>query len=588
MNDADSPNPHGRTVSPETQRLRSAARSLVVHFASVPINVDFDGSSEDFLTSMAMMFARQRYGCAESLVGIGFGGTVMGSLARSLFEDGLRWRWIAQDPEHRRTALLGDLLEERSRIAQVLADTDSTCPILTRWLMPLPDVADLTCASMTWLDAPVTPNEKQLLDDLLARPTAESAAATDVEPTPQIGAALLDIAGVRGIAEVLAFAGHGNYLGLQSSLTADGPIGFDARADYEALFIHAAAVGSVVTFLGASAIDSRAWPDGVDQMAFLDTATSLAQEVAEAAIAIHGLVAPRPVRVEPARATGHSQARSILRPEAVVRTDELLPEQPSPDRLRMTMDHADAFWNLVLSMPVDPWALNDPTLHEVIAYGSAHSNLETVMRTYDRPGNAVVPAFAARMLLEESARLQWRFADHDEDVFKARAKQFFDEFRVRRRKTIGTLNNGGVPRAVAERLFTEPVNVVMGVSHDDIRKGRVQIPHVSTLLRQMGAPYPEPGWLDVAYSLLSQVVHATSLGSLHTIRFYDDGWHGDDLSPEMTALALDVACLGAAVIIGHSTVVLTEMDEAAKRHYRDLRRAAHEVHVAARLVHGLD
>ena len=73
------------------------------------------------------MFARQRYDCADSMIGAGFGGTVLGFMARSLFIDGLRWLWIGQDPERRRS-LLGDLILERNRlciqfnVASVLPD----------------------------------------------------------------------------------------------------------------------------------------------------------------------------------------------------------------------------------------------------------------------------------------------------------------------------------------------------------------------------------------------------------------------------------------------------------------------------------
>jgi len=58
---------------------------------TLPIEYDLDVSSDRFLAGLAFMFARQRYDCADSLIGAGFGGTVLGSIARSLFVDGLRW-----------------------------------------------------------------------------------------------------------------------------------------------------------------------------------------------------------------------------------------------------------------------------------------------------------------------------------------------------------------------------------------------------------------------------------------------------------------------------------------------------------------
>ena len=46
--------------------------------------------------------------------------------------------------------------------------------------------------------------------------------------------------------------------------------------------------------------------------------------------------------------------------------------------------------------------------------------LDAVMATYDQPGSEVIAVFAARMLLEESARLMWRYSAKPEE-FEARA-----------------------------------------------------------------------------------------------------------------------------------------------------------------------
>lgn len=211
------------------------------------------------------------------------------------------------------------------------------------------------------------------------------------------------------------------------------------------------------------------------------------------------------------------------------------------------------------------------------------------MVTYEQAGGEVMAVFEARILLEESARLSWRFAvGGDEEAFKARAKQFFDEWRARRRRTIGALVNAGVPHATATKFFKLPGNIVMAGDPDDIAKGRVPIPSMTELLSDLGAGYREKGWLQAAYSMLSQVVHSTPVGQLHTIREVDGLWQGNSLSREMLALALDVGCLGAAILIGHSTLILTDLSDEAKEFYVGLRQAALRVHGAARVVHGLD
>jgi len=62
---------------------------------------------------------------------------------------------------------------------------------------------------------------------------------------------------LRGTVMVLAHAGHGNYLGLQSCLADDGVAGHDLRADHEALFMQTAAIGTILTLLGSAAAVSE-------------------------------------------------------------------------------------------------------------------------------------------------------------------------------------------------------------------------------------------------------------------------------------------------------------------------------------------
>jgi hypothetical protein len=193
MTDGSEDRPDGRAVTPETTRLRQATRALRLHLDELPIDYNLDVPGDQYLTAVAFMFARQRYACADSLIGAGVGGTVIGSIARSLFVDGLRWLWIGDDPARRRS-LLGDLLDERNRLCILLETTGTTCPHLPRWLMPLPDVADLTGASRTWLDVPAMPSEGDLLEDFLERSTSRHDTLLHT-PLLRPVAPLLDMAG---------------------------------------------------------------------------------------------------------------------------------------------------------------------------------------------------------------------------------------------------------------------------------------------------------------------------------------------------------------------------------------------------------
>ncbi|WP_285601352.1 hypothetical protein [Kineosporia sp. NBRC 101731] len=569
--------------SPETLKLRRATHALRLHLDGLPVDYNLQTSGDRFLAGQAFMFARNRYACAESMIGSGFGGTVIGAISRSLLVDGLRWLWIGQEPERRR-ALLGDLLAERNRLCILLETTDTSCPILPRWIMPAPDVADLTGASLAWLDAPSTPSDDELLYDFV-----DHAVSTSRPAAPQLldqVRGLLNVQGLHGASLVLAHAGHGNYLGLHSTLTEDGVPGYDLRSDHEALYLHVAAVGTVATLLGTINAVPELWPADVEQEVFTRRAVALAEDVAMAAAPLHRLAtstrraslprpAPRP-------------AQEILRAGAVLAANDLLPDVNSAEHV---MAAAREFDDIAGSFQVKASDHEQPALHAILGLNGAHSTLQAVTITFDQPGSRVMAAFAARMLLEESARMTWRYSvASDPEAFKARATQYFDEFRYREKKTVRQLRGSGVPKKDAEQLFARPSNVQMITPNDRITANRQPIPSISYMLREMGVAggYLEPGWLEVAYSLLSQVTHSTPIGHLHSMRFDPDGVHGGELSTEMMGLAIDVACLGSARLIGWFTVLITGGSAEALAFRRDLWRQAAIVHERARIVHGLD
>ncbi|MFD0391873.1 hypothetical protein ACFQ3Z_00555 [Streptomyces nogalater] len=57
------------------------------------------------------------------------------------------------------------------------------------------------------------------------------------------------------------------------------------------------------------------------------------------------------------------------------------------------------------------------------------------------------------------------------------------------------------------------------------------MPPIDELLLAMGEPFPEPGWLPAAYSLLSQVTHSTPTGLAHMARYVDGTLRAHDISP---------------------------------------------------------
>lgn len=572
--------PDGRIASPSIMKLRAATRALRLHLDDLPVDYNDGLGPDKFLAGISFNFARQRYGCAESLIGAGMGGVVLGAIARSLFVDGLRWRWVADDPTARRRHMLGDLLEERNNICEAIRKNDVSLPNLTRWLMPIPPVADLTGESLTWLNVPPFPDDDALLADFLNAADHNAGTARMSDPMH-----LLDAAGMRGAVLVLAFAGHGNFLGLQSCLSEDGQPGHDLRDAYEALFMHAAAVGTVTVLHGSAVAVPELWPDDVEQGPFLFKAMALAGDVSEAARPIHRLITGKPRKYN-GRPAGSREPSTILNPRAVVDSDDVTPFSGD---LATTINAAERYWQLSRFTPVRAAHFASETmLHEVLNYGGAYSNLDAALSTYDKDGSGPIAVFASRMLLEEAARLKWRFSVA-EGEFAARATQYFDDFRARSRSTINLLRGNGVPKQDADRLFAFPSRVVAPLPKPPT-KNRKQLPSITSLLRDFGeATQPrDPGWLVVAYSLLSQVTHATTLGSLHTVRVgYDGTWYINELTPELLALSLDVTCIASAYLIGHSSLMLTDISSEAINFRNELRIEASKVHAAARPVHGL-
>lgn len=589
MTTGDDTRPDGRTSTPETLKLRAATRSFRLHLDELPVDYDQQVAPARFLAGLAFMFARNRYACAESMIGSGFGGSVIGAIARSVLVDGLRWLWIAHDRD-RLSCILGDLLDERSRIASLLGSAD--CPTLIRFLIPVPPVADLTGASRSWLDAPSMPDDDALLDQLFA--TSVGAASAESKEGGELASFLvqahqmLDLAGLRGAAMILAQAGHGNYLGQRSTLTEDGTPGFDLRADHEALFMHAAAVGAFAVLIGTAAAAPDAWPHDIDRTEFLTTAAELATEVAVAATPIHGLAAKSKARSRKPKPPA-ARVSSLRHGLVVVENEDVGAELLDIEgRLAVLTAATERFVSLVRATPpVTEPPPDGVALHSFLTYGWSLSNLQTVFETYDQPAAGVMSVFAARALLEEAARLHWRYSVKGEDA-KARAKQYFDEYRYRERKVVRTLAGQGINKKDALRLFSLPPNVLTPPGVDRIARSRAPIPTVAYMLRSFGAGSAQPDWLEVAYAILSQITHATPLGYLHCLRYIDGEWIPNELSVEMFALTLDAAAIGSAHLLGIVGLVLNDVAPQAQDHLVALKRAAGAVHRAAREIHGLD
>ncbi|MEU4522976.1 hypothetical protein AB0F52_30240 [Amycolatopsis sp. NPDC024027] len=586
---SDDERPDGRASSPETRQLREATRALRLHLDYLPAVFHWGGAADLFFAELAWPFARQRYGCCDSLLGAGFGGTVLGAIARSLLIDALRWQWIGAAPRRRLPSLVGWMLEERSRICRTLEERDASCPILPRWFAPLIGVTDLTGSAPEWLHAPTVPSDDELLDLFLAEPATQPVDPKIGDTTPQgllaTARSMLHVAGLRGAVLMLGHAGHGNLLGALSSFAEDGAPDHDLRADHEALFMHVAAVGVTTTLLGVWATAPESWPPEIGQTYLIRT-VELTKAVVQAATTIHKLGTPKPVAAGSKKRRPRSDD-AVLHQGAILRAEDLLPDvNPLLGRV---ISAAELYAQYVQSWspslgPSD----TQPRLAAILTHGLAMSNLIAVMSTYDQVGGNIIAVFAARMLLEEAARYAWMTSITTEEEFMERSKRYFDEFRFRRKKAIDAFTGNGVDRVNAEKLFELPKNIKITTPMDIIAKGRQPLPPMATLLREMGAEYPETAWLDVAYSLLSQVTHSSPIGHLHTVALEKDNLRAGVISKELLGLTLDAACLGSAHLLGWSSLLLTGRREDARIYKRTLLQKAYHVHDAARMLHGLD
>jgi hypothetical protein len=352
--------------------------------------------------------------------------------------------------------------------------------------------------------------------------------------------------------------------------------------------MHAAAVGVYCVLVGSSVSAPDAWPHDVDRAEFLATAGTLTAKVAAAAAPIHGLAAKTRSRGGVAKSR-RTQSPSLVLGSSVVENGDVRAEYLDvEDRLAVLRLAFESYVRRVKASSEITTPPPDGTpLHAVLTYGAALSNLETVFSTYDQPGAGILSVFAARALLEEAARLHWRYSAQGDEALRARAKQYFDELRYRQIKTIRAFAGYGIKPADAARLFNLPPHVITPPGIDNIAKGRVPVPTLASMLRSFSADAARPGWLDAAYTLLSQVTHATPLGNLHCLR-YQVEWQPNEISTEMFALALDVAALASAHLVSTMGLMLNDLSHTARANIVPLRGAAVAVHLAARRIHGLD
>lgn len=484
----------------------------------------------------------------------GTGATVLGALARSLLEQAVLEIWMQQFDPTRESRLVW-LNEERRRLRELIEQSDVVVPNIDRWLRPIPE--DALAVAATGTSAP------DLQQDLARR------VGDVVELVLKMPAS---------VADLLAMSGHANYAAAMCTVApAPHPVGFEATDAYASIFTQAASASALAA--------SGGW---------LATEETL-REGHALLTRVLALTEPAHRLPSPSGSTPQGAANPSGKPSTSLQPSPswLSPPRALDELLHIVLARGSEFL-AVLHRGPNPFLARtgEPVnLTSALPYLTALSTCEVALRGCHGYLSGAAAATAARMLLEEASRSRWQWSGLDDAEMRRRyvaiadaATQGRDLFRQR-------LKAAGAADAALGSLFNPlPDSPPLAIdrrrtpANEKSPKAGRPIEH----LLDLGSGYPEPAWLSIAYSLLSQVVHATPLGDLHLQARRDSDV--TRLSHEMTALAADAACTGVATIVVPLGAVLSVSHglEPVDTWAAELRAAAATVHDAARLVHFLD
>lgn len=410
-----------------------------------------------------------------ALLKAGTGATIVGALCRSLLEQALRARRVAADPT-RYSAPMALLARERGRLVADIVAGGSSVPNLDRWLRPTPE-------------------------DGVAR-TAPGAGPPDLQQdlSGRAGSAVESILGMpSAVADLLAMCGHANYAASMCTvLPPPHAVGFEATPAHAALFAHAA---------GAAAVEAgRLW--GAQNL------DGYADRLAAASRSVHMLPAP----------TVSDGTVALMADERLTchTSPEWLPTQPIHDALLDEVLAETTHFLLLLRQAPNPFS-GDPAipinLTGALPYLTALGTCEAAIQACHGHYSGATAATAARMLLEEGARQLWQANSVDLSEIKARYVAVADaatQGRLMLRQRLAAA--GTTPQALASLFDTLPNADSLAIDRRRTppnQRAR-RPPRPAEQMAELGLLFAEPAWCKLAFSLLSQVVHATPLGDMHS------------------------------------------------------------------------
>lgn len=504
-----------------------------------------DDTLEERLAQLGQLTAVFRGDDIFSLLVDGESALLAGALGRSLIESAAAEQWfLSRDPvETPRTATLA---QERENIAQFVGDSNLNVPNLVRWTNPLPDALYAT--------AKVGPGLPNLQSSL-----AKKAPAT-IERTILLPAAILDV------------------------------LGMCSHVNHAATWLTAAP--------GAAQLGITALP------AF---AATLAQSSGHALASIRGFNFHSTV-IDLLAASTLTHDFDVLPPLGKVRLVQDLKPSPSAATARKWLEDptppffdsalerlnskAAVVWNLVNEAP-DPFAEtgNSTNLTAALPYLTARGLLLQTIKSSQGQGSPLMAPTGARMLFEQGSELAWRAADASDEALKDRYVAVMDDATHRKKSIESQLLTRTSSKHAIEQLLYPLGRSSFAVDTRRTPAGEkpIRIPSPGEHLDLLELGIAEPNWGQLAYKLLTQAAHATPLGLLHAVARTDPATGHFALSHEMSALAIDTACIGAALTFRSLAPVVTYQAglPSPLPWVKELFEAVRQVHREAQLIHFL-
>ncbi|MCM0614427.1 hypothetical protein MOD31_00150 [Paenarthrobacter sp. TYUT067] len=498
---------------------------------------------EDALGKLAQRFAVHSAYDVLELLRDGGSALLAGSVSRAILETAVSEQWYQSRPaeEFPRNATLAI---ERDNIRSVVAELDVSVPNLARWNNPIPDIRFAHAAL-----GPALPN---LQTDLSGK------ARTSIERITALPAPIVDL---------LAMCSHVSHTALWMAASDDGPeLGVSSSLSF----------GAVLSQTTGTALAAIRGLSGTALSDLVDSATRIHE-----------------FEIQPS--AGRDRLVESMRAKKPAKDAKVWLETPPPPALNHLLDEVKAkateVWRIINDAP-NPFQTGSPVnLTSALPYLQARDLMWQVIKAVQGQAPPLSSPAAARMLLEQAGDIMWRLADSSDEQLRARYNAHMDSATDRKENLYNSLRaRTSSPEAVEKLLYPRGRGSFAIDTRRQPRGGETtEIPLPRILLGGLVLGVAEPNWGELAYKLLTQVAHATPLGLLHSFARFDESTQQHTLSHEMTALAIDAACIGIVYVMRGLAPLIAHQANLPRPDawLEELRIAVTDVHAAAMLVHFL-